>query len=281
MSVSKTAQQISCFIDSALTSIYAGWSPVWSGWFFAQFQGLNSPTIPAYVKGSSFDNPYVVRMPSRIQKNWAGHSVKCTAGSPPGVNVTRGEGSGAKTFSSGPCAGTPDFSWKVTLNNLGGGTSFYDPKTQELVIQDVYNFQKTRVKDYQEQYDWWVKNTNVSSANSWAAYRDGIALLDIVSLGSAGLALDIAGAARKRAAGIEPNRLTLPDGRIITVNNLDGLQPTYHEYRISLCNFKKGNRECYDAYVANKTIPDVCCKDDDLDKNLCGGDPFENENPCE
>jgi hypothetical protein len=260
-----------CLITGVLETVNQGWSPFWDGWVRPNLMGLDQPEIPSNVPGSSQNNPYVKRWPKNIAKRWAKNKIDCGVldNNPPqfpfntpGGNPNRNDG--------GPCTDSADGTWIVTVYNPSEISQIkYDSSTNEIVITDRYNFQKSPNQDgWHAGLEQALRNAGLNNtANAWGSLADGLILgSPILPL------LDQAGAQRKAAAGITPSSEPL--------GNIDGLKPTYHEYRIHICSFKSSNPTCYAAYVANGTFPNICCRDDDFDKNFCGGGPFENENPC-
>jgi len=261
-----------CYINSAVDAFHFGFAAVWDGWIRPNLTNPDSPQIPSNVPGSSPSNPYRIRVPRRTAKNWAKNKLDCGLldNNPP--NFPFNTPGGVPNITGGPCDGTPDLSWLVTVYNPSESSQIkYDPETKEIVITDVYNFIKSP-----NQTGAWSAIDNILRDAGLPDLADGFGVLaDGAIFTGMTAALNRAGRRRKIAAGIPVNP------GIDGISDLNGLKETYHEYRMHICSFKQANPDCYAAYVANGTFPNICCKDDDLDKNPCGGDPFENENPCE
>lgn len=216
---------------------------------------------PLYGTGLSSLNPFKWRPSDEIQQRWAGYLLNNADGSPqnppPGADSL--EGYVPATTPDDPETGRTDMIWKLTLLNRGGGKSSTNPSgtigawvdtdTNEFVIPETYGFGRGGSIETSDGIINAIEETfGTQVANSAATFLDmspGNAIFVATVLPI--LELERLGRINKKLNGEEVNPVT----------NLDGLNDTFFDVRISAENLKKGNPAVYNYLVDNDLMEAV------------------------
>jgi hypothetical protein len=226
-------------IDNLLVGINDGANLFINGYVFPNLSSLQGINVP----GSSLNNPYLWRPWDYVQQRIA--STLANVGPLDNDTILKDYGN--------PFASDNKHGWSEFLT-LGPGRDrnndaikpYVDPKTNELVIPEVYGFARGNSIAITDNF------INLIETNFGKSTADSVGtLLDMSPVSPFFVAtfipvatLESIGALKKIDKGQTPNTL---GG--IPVNNLDGLDNTYFETRISAKNLKEGKPELYDYLV--------------------------------
>lgn len=220
---------------------------------FSELDFLN----PTRYTGGSPLTPYIWRPSDDIQQKWAGYLLNGPDGSPllpkPGFDDDALENYVPETTPTDPNTNRNDPLWHLTMLNRGGGKTnenpiggtgaYVDPNTNEFVIPEQYGFARGgSVQTSDPLINYVEENLGEQVANSFGTLLDmspGTAFFVPAVLPI--LELERLGRTNKELRGEEVNPVT----------NLDGLNDTYFDMRITAENLKKGNPTMYNYLVNN------------------------------
>lgn len=207
----------------------------------------------SYAKGLDVLNPYNWRPSDDIQQRFASYLLNNVDGTPFEGPEEAGplEGYIPLTTPNNPQTGRGDLAWKLTLLNRGGGATntnpiggigaWIDTNTNEFVIPETYGFARGGSV---ESVDNIIQSIEDTFGNQVAD--------------SAGVFFDMFPATPFFVAAVVPiidlERLgrmnkEIREEEVNPVTNLDGLNTTYIDVRISAENLKEGNPEVYNYLV--------------------------------
>jgi hypothetical protein len=212
-----------------------------------------------FNRGESSLNPYNWRPSDEIQQLFAQYLLNNVNGSPQskfGFANGHLEGYVPETTPINPNTGRDDMIWKLTLLNRGGGKTstnpiggngaYVDKNTNEFVIPETYGFGRGGSIETSDNILNKIQQTfGAQVANSMGTLLDmspgnSIFIVTILPI----VELERLGRVNKESRGQAVNPVT----------NLDGLNDTYFDLRISAENLKKGNPTVYNYLVNSNQI---------------------------
>ena len=233
-----------------------------NGFYLPNLKYASDINNPLYGVGLSSLNPYIWRPSDEVQQRFAGYLLNNVNGSPQnklGFAAGHPEGYVPETTSINPLTGRDDMVWKLTLLNRGGGKSTTNPNgtvgawidrnRNEFVIPETYGFGRGGSIETSDGIINTIQQTfGTQVANSAATFLDmspgnSFFVATILPI----LELERLGRVNKEVRGEPVNPVT----------NLDGLNNTYFDVRISAENLKKGNPSVYNYLVNNGQLTAV------------------------